>query len=357
MEFAIRVTDHCNLNCQYCYARVAKPKNMSVETLDRALTEVAGLSEEPVTISWTGGEPLTMGHEFFESIARIQSRLGSNRFTNILQSNLILLDAHYMRFLIEQGFQVRTSLDLPPENHDALRRAGDFARALCSVVALKSAGVPVNVNTVVTGRNIDRPEEIFAFLKSIGITSFSVSRLVEQGNATNHPEFAVYDNAAFGQFLVKLFDCWIADKEKPLIERITPLDKLLAACRRGSRDEKAKCFHCQSQMFAIGPDGAVFPSCNKFFALIDTCLGNIYETSLRSVIDSEARRKFLVATSDVSNRVCGECEYVDYCEGGCYYIAHTARVKGEDMHTRERFCKGYYLVFERILRHLKEARS
>jgi len=155
MEFAIRVTDYCNLNCQYCYARVSNPKNMRVETLDRALGEVAGLSDEPVTISWTGGEPLTMGHTFFESIARTQARLGAARFTNILQSNLILLNARHVRFLSEHGFQVRTSLDLPPENHDTLRRDGDFARALASVKLLKSANVPVNINTVVTGRNID----------------------------------------------------------------------------------------------------------------------------------------------------------------------------------------------------------
>lgn len=350
MEFAIRVTDRCNLSCAYCYARVANPKDMDTETLRRVLSEVASLSAEPVTISWTGGEPLLLGHDFFETIAQVQKELGADRFINILQSNLILLDSWYAEFLANHGFQVRTSLDLPPENHDALRRPGDFQRSLKSVAQLQALGVAVNVNTVVTDRNVSKPEEIYGFLKSIGIRSFSVSRLVEQGNAVQHPELTVYDNAAFGHFLVKLYDLWVADTEEPRIERITPLDKLLAACKRGTRDENSKCFHCQSQMFAIGPDAKVFPSCNKFFALPDTCLGSLEGTDLRQILESQKRREFLAATGDVSGRVCSKCEYVEYCEGGCYYIAHNARVKGEDMHTREKFCKGYYLVFERILR-------
>lgn len=354
MEFAIRITDRCNLSCRYCYARVAQPKDMDVETLAQALNQVAGLSDKPVVISWTGGEPLMLGHDFFKAIVSIQSKLGAARFINILQSNLLLLDERFINLFALHGFMIRTSLDLPPENHDILRRDGDFTRALRSVKELKAAGVTVNVNTVVTGRNINRAKEIYGFLKSIGITSFSVSRLVSQGNALKHPELAIYDNEAFGRFLVELFDLWIADKSESRIERITPLDKLLTACSRDSRDNQAKCFHCQSQMFAIGPTGDVYPSCNKFFALPDTCLGNLGNTSLEQILDSQTRKNFLAATGDVSGRVCGECEFVRFCEGGCYYIAHTARVRGEDMRTRESFCKGYYLVFQRILEYLKE---
>ena len=354
-EFAVRPTDFCNLNCAYCYARVDDPKEMNLQTLKRVLSEIATFSPDPATISWTGGEPLTMGHKFFEQIAKIQTELGAGRFINILQSNLLLLDDWYVDFLADHNFQVRTSLDLPRELHDVMRRDNNFEGTLRKIAALENARVPLNINTVVTERNIGKADEIFAELKQLGITSFSVSRLVQQGNATKHPDLAVYDNAAFGRFLVRLFDLWVADKEEPKIQRITPLDKLLAACQRGSRDEGGKCFHCQSQMFAIGPEGHVFPSCNKFFALPATCLGNVNNSRLDDILRSKERRNFLATTGDVSSRVCGECKYVEYCEGGCYYVAYNARTHGEDMHTMERFCKGYYLVFERILNHLKGA--
>jgi uncharacterized protein len=324
---------------------------MDTETLERVLRQVLQLSKGPVVISWTGGEPLTRGHGFFSKIESVQRELGAANFTNILQSNLILLDDWFVQFLARNNFQVRTSLDLPREYHDQLRREGDFERSVKSVELLRSAGVFVNVNTVVTEKNIGRPDEIYASLKQLKIKSFSVSRLVQQGNAVAHPELHVYDNEAFGRFLVRLFDLWTSDTE-PLIERITPLDKLLRACQTGGRDENSKCFHCQSQMFAIGPTGDVFPSCNKFFALPDTCLGNVHFKDLQDIVASNERKQFLASTGDVSGRVCSKCEYVDLCEGGCYYVAHTARIRGEDMHTRERFCKGYYLVFKRILEHL-----
>lgn len=353
-EFAVRATDRCNLNCAYCYAKVEHPKDMSLDTLDRVLSQIAEFSDGQAVISWTGGEPLIMGHGFFERIAETQARLGADKFVNILQSNLTLLDEWYVEFLAKYGFQVRTSLDLPRYIHNEMRRREhNFASTLEKIAMLQSAGIPLNVNTVVTNRNILAADIIFAELKQLGITSFSVSRLVQQGNATEQPELTVYDNDAFGRFLIRLFDLWVADNREPKIERITPLDKLLAACKRGSRDEGGKCFHCQSQMFAIGPDGGVFPSCNKFFALPATCLGNVNSASLQDILRSEKRQAFIASTGNVSTRVCGKCEYVEYCEGGCYYVAYNALTKGEEMHTREKFCKGYYLVFERILAYLK----
>lgn len=353
-EFAVRATDRCNLNCVYCYAKVEHPEDMKLDTLDRVLSQIADFSEGQAVISWTGGEPLIMGHKFFEHIAKIQTKFGADKFINILQSNLTLLDEEYVEFLAKHSFQVRTSLDLPQYIHNGMRRREhNFANTLEKIAMLQFAGIPLNVNTVVTNQNILAADIIFAELKQLGITSFSVSRLVQQGNATEQPELAVYDNDAFGRFLIRLFDLWIADSQEPKIERITPLDKLLAACKRGSRDESSKCFHCQSQMFAIGPDGRVFPSCNKFFALPGTCLGNVKFEDLQNILQSEKRKTFLAETGNVSGRVCGKCEYVEYCEGGCYYVAYNALTQGEDMHTKEKFCKGYYLVFERILSYLK----
>ncbi len=353
IEFAVRVTDRCNLNCAYCYARTADPGHMSLETMTKVLTEAASLTDGQIIISWTGGEPLLMGLEFFGAAMAVQTALGRERFTNIVQSNLILLNEGYTGFFADNGFSVRTSLDLPPDNHEALRLDGDFARSMASIARLKKAGVPINVNTVVTGRNVGRTAEIYAFLKQRDINSFSVSRLVEQANAADHPELFLGSNEAFGEFLVQLFDLWVADWPEPSVQRITPLDKLMAACRRGSRDEGSKCFHCQSQMFAVDPRGRVFPSCNKFIALPETCFGNINEAPLTTLLGSAARRQFLTSTGDVSGRVCGMCEFVDLCEGGCYHIAHTALTRGGDVHTRENFCKGYYLVFARILKYLK----
>jgi len=206
MEYAIRITDYCNLNCAYCYARTENPQKMSLETLTRVLNEVAASCEGQITLSWTGGEPTTMGHDFFKSIEDILSTLNPERFVNILQSNLILLDDWYVDFLKNNNFQVRTSLDLPPTNHDNLRKDGDFARSIKSIEMLRNAGVPININTVITERNIHSAQEIFNFLKKMEITSFSVSRLVEQGNAVNRNDLILYDNAAFGHFLVELFD-------------------------------------------------------------------------------------------------------------------------------------------------------
>jgi uncharacterized protein len=329
---------------------------MSLATLVRILEQMADYNAGETVISWTGGEPLLMGRAFFELVLATQRRLGK-KFTNILQTNAILLDKNWIEFLLANNFQVRTSLDFPPELHDEMRQAGNFSATLEKIKLMVATGLPVNVNTVITNRNIDKVEEIYAFLKQLAISSFSVSRMVLQGNALINHDLAIRENSEFGLFLVKLFDLWINDRNEPRIARITPLDKLLNACQSYLRhDDKDPCFHCQDQLLAIGPGGEVYPSCNKFFGVPESCLGNITDRNLAEVLKSPERGKFLSEVSAVTERLCSECEFMPICEGGCFYIAYNIRHEAEQITGREQFCKGYYLILARIMDYLREGK-
>jgi sulfatase maturation enzyme AslB (radical SAM superfamily) len=57
MEYAIRITDFCNLNCAYCYARTENPQKMSLETLTRVLNEVAASCEGQITVGLVVNQP------------------------------------------------------------------------------------------------------------------------------------------------------------------------------------------------------------------------------------------------------------------------------------------------------------
>ncbi len=358
MNYTIRVTDHCNLNCKYCYAKTDDPHTMSIATLRKVLTNII-LHEDPkhvsdITIHWTGGEPLLQDIGFFREIVEVQKVFFTDvKWTNIVATNLTLLTEEFIKFFFENNFQLRTSLDLPQQNHDDMRTDNNFFETLAKIHVLQASGIAININTVVTSQNIDKAEEIYDFLKRNMITSFSVSRFVLQGNAVDSQELLIAQPGQFGGFLVELFDLWMADTDGCL-ERITPLDNILEACKFHLKQIdvlQKPCFHCQDQIFSINPLGDVFPSCNKFLAHAETCFGNITENSLNEIFDSESRQNFLDKVTGSTGQVCPTCKYNTICQGGCYFLAYAANL--DDNIDREDFCKGYYFVFDHIVKYLE----
>ena len=137
------------------------------------------------------------------------------------------------------------------------------------------------------------------------------------------------------------------------LERITPLDNLENACKfyLDQIDYAKACFHCQDQIFAINPEGKVFPSCNKFLAHADTCFGDINRDSLEDIMNSETRQAFLKKVTSSTGKVCPTCKYAPICKGGCFFLAYAAKLDGNL--DREDFCKGYYFVFDHIIKYLE----
>jgi len=355
MNYSVRTTDFCNLDCEYCYAKTDDPHGMTDETLRQVLASIAlfhGASAEPITINWTGGEPMLQGAKFFELIVHMQSLAPHIKFINVMQTNLTLLDDDFIQFFEDNDFQVRTSLDLPPQNHADRRAVDNFIDTMDKIRKLQQAGVAINVNTVITSQNVDKAKEIYAFLVENGITSFSISRFVLQGNAVDHAGLLLTEKRAFGRFLIELFDLWMNDEDTTL-DRITPLENLLKACESHLKKEISStfCFHCQDQIFAINPEGKVFPSCNKFLAHEDTCFGNVHDSTLLDIVYSEKRDDFVEKVTEAKGKVCTTCKFSDICKGGCFFLAYQSN---EDNPDREDFCKGYYFVFEHILRYIDD---
>jgi len=355
MNFAIRTTDYCNLDCDYCYAKTDDPKYMSNETVEKVLYQIAEFCDGDVTISWTGGEPLLQSMSYFVTIVKTQKKITNINFTNIIQTNLTLMSEDRMTYFADHNFQIRTSLDLPSQNHDSLRVVNNFRDTMETIKKLQKAGMAVNVNTVVTNRNIHQAKEIYQFLQQQNITSFSVSRFVVQGNGEQNTDLMIQEKGQFGRFLIELFDLWMGERGEQCLERITPLDNIMNACQKHLKqiDVDRPCFHCQDQIFAINPEGMVFPSCNKFLAHPKTCFGSLTTNNLEDILNSEERKTFLAKVGKSTGEVCPTCKYNSICKGGCFFLAYAAGI--EEYKDREDFCKGYYFVFDHIVKYLESA--
>jgi len=122
----------CNLNCQYCFyleKSALYPHSavttMSDEVLEAHIRQTFESHPGPlVTLAWQGGEPTLMGLDFFRRAVAFEKRLARPgvQVERTIQTNGLLLDDEWCRFLNDNGFLVGLSLDGPREMHDAWRR-------------------------------------------------------------------------------------------------------------------------------------------------------------------------------------------------------------------------------------------
>ncbi|MHC4187365.1 MAG: radical SAM protein, partial [Planctomycetota bacterium] len=116
----------CNLDCKYCFYKNRAPEigqgkqRMSYEVLEKLVKSYMQTGQKNCTFSWQGGEPTLMGLDFYKKAVEFQKEYGQpgQLVSNALQTNAILLNAEWCKFLHENKFLVGVSIDGPKKWHD-----------------------------------------------------------------------------------------------------------------------------------------------------------------------------------------------------------------------------------------------
>jgi len=321
----------CNLRCDYCFF-LKKEKlypessfRMSAEVHEsyiRQLLEAHAVPE--VTIAWQGGEPTLMGLDFYRRSVELQRQYArpGMRIENTFQTNGILLDEEWCAFFRENGFLVGLSMDGPADMHDHFRKdragRGTFERVLKAARLLQEQRVEFNILCTANRTNSQHPMRVYRFFRDeLRAQYIQFIPIVERDNETGFQEgSSVTDRSVepeqWGRFLTEIFDEWVA--------------------------------HDVGQTFVLNFDGALAgwlgqagtvcifgPTCGLGMALehngdLYSCdhfvepryyLGNILETPLSVLVDSDKQRKFGSDKSDTLPPLCRECDFGHICNGEC----------------------------------------
>ncbi|HUI73280.1 MAG TPA: radical SAM protein, partial [Spirochaetia bacterium] len=213
----------CNMRCGYCYylgkAGLFEPGpwRMPEDLLERYIRQRLESAAGPtVHFEWHGGEPTLLGLDYFRTIVRIQKahRPSGRRITNGIQTNGLLLDEQWARFLAEEGFSVGLSIDGPADLHDSFRRtaSGDATHAQVTAAfhLLKKNKVFCNALCVLHGANVAEPERVYDFFRDLGVTYLQFLPLVipARGGGVESPTATA---EAIGAFLCRIFDRWLQE--------------------------------------------------------------------------------------------------------------------------------------------------
>ncbi|MEF2732599.1 MAG: SPASM domain-containing protein, partial [Agathobaculum butyriciproducens] len=112
---------------------------------------------------------------------------------------------------------------------------------------------------------------------------------------------------------VRLFDLWFDDLRHGEYISIRHLDNWLSILL-GERPEACNMAGCCSVQFVVEGDGGVYPC--DFYVLDEWRLGNIGETGLADMQNSETAKRF-VRQSLAVPKECKTCQWFGLCRNGC----------------------------------------
>ncbi len=317
----------CNLACGYCFyrdkARVfpgTAIHRMSETVLAETIRQLLEQKTPEVSIGWQGGEPTLAGLDFFRKAVELEKAYGRGQSVgNGLQTNGLLLDRAWARFLREYRFLVGLSLDGPREIHDRYRvRAGGqptWAEVVDRAKLLLDEGVEVNALAVVNAETVRRPAEIYCFLKDLGLAHMQFIPCLETdpNDSLSAAPFSS-PGEAYGDFLITVFDLWIGDfrdgKPSTFIRLFDSLFFLYAGLEPPDCTLLPEC----GTYLVVEHDGSVY-ACD-FFVEEGGKLGNVRDGRLEHMLNSARQTAFGRRKAELPEP-CRECEWKLLCRGGC----------------------------------------
>lgn len=316
------VTQACDLACVHCRASAQPdrhPMELTTEEGKNLIDQIAAM-QVPVFVL-TGGDPIKRP-DLFELIAHARA-VGVR--VSLTPSATPLLTRDIVIRLKDAGLaRLAVSMDgAGAATHDAFRgMSGSFARTLDAVRWANEVGLPVQINTTFSRRNIGEIDAIVALMESLRITLWSVFFLVPTGRGKLNDLLSADE---FEEVFAKLyrlsktasFD--IKTTEAQHYRRFVLQHKVaerkagagpsepervadsIGRAPRGLNDGKGFVF--------ISHTGEAFPS-----GFLPVSAGNIRQQPLRTIYRESPLFLNLRNTSKLEGK-CGACEFKEICGG------------------------------------------
>lgn len=358
----------CNLDCRYCFylekqSLYDDPRpRMGADVQEAYISQL--LQSQPageVTVAWQGGEPTLLPLDFYRrALALVERyRRPDQKVLHTLQTNGLLIDEEWARFLGQHGFLVGLSVDGPQPMHDAFRVArngkGSFEQVMRAWQLLSAHGVERNILCTVHAANADHGLQVYRFFRDeLGATHLQFIPIVERDGgavvsmppplhrAPAKPRVSPRSvrAGAWGRFLIEVFDEWLRqDVGRVFVQHF---DTALA----GRLGIHSLCLFSPTcgRSLAIEHNGDLY-ACDHF---VDPAhrLGNILEQPLQDLATSELQRRFGANKWTTLPRACHACDVLHACYGECPKNRFAFTEEGEP--GLNYLCEGYRDFFRHI---------
>lgn len=318
-------TRACNLQCPHCRAQAQRqrsPEELTTQEAKRFLKQAAAFSKPIIVFS--GGEALLRG-DIYELI-RYANEAG---LKSTVATNASLVSEAAARQLKENKTAlVAVSIyGANAHSHDAFCGApGAFKKTLAGIEELKKAGVPLQINTTITKKNISELEAMGNFALKQGAIAYHVFFLVPvgRGKSIAGDEISPYE---YEQAFNRLYDF---QSNFPIRVKATCAPHYYRVLRQRLAKEKKKLPSASDNFSAItkgclAGQGVCFVSYKgEVFGCgyLPVKAGDLRKEDFKSIWLESELFKDLRDSSKLKGR-CASCEFKLVC-GGCRARAYAA---------------------------------
>lgn len=335
IQLIIKVTNGCNLRCKYCYnaASEFKHETVSMEKIEKLLTLFSNYDE--IDIIYHGGEPLLVGKEFYTKMIELEKRINAScgvKFVNCVQTNATLIDEKWLSFLKKHNIMVGVSFDGLYND----RYRGKTEETVRAIELMKKNKVSFGCISVVADQDYDIAKN-YEYLKQYGM-NVDFSYVFIEGNAKT---IEVLPVESYVKQMIDLFDVWMRDKNGIMIRNFEYMINKINKCGR----EYCGNGSCIGNFFCMDASGNIY-GCGRE-AVHKYCFGNVDKVeSLSEVFNSASFKEYITGTIQRRNHCMGNCEFFDYCKGGC---SDEAVAHGDITRQNPQYC--YF--FKTLYKHIK----
>jgi len=316
----------CNLRCAYCfYHDVSKKREirnygvMSLETLEALVVRAFDEAEGTLAFAFQGGEPTLAGLPFYRAFVGFVKKHDTKRakVSFAIQTNGVLLDEEWARFLREHQFLVGLSVDGYKDLHDLNRTdgkgGGSFQAAMKAAQIMTRHEVEFNILCVVnrlTARHVDK---VYSFYQKSGFRWLQFIPCLDDLHESRGKNQYSLTPALYESFLKALFDRWYADFMASKGVSVRHFDNWVGMMLGYPAESCSLNGVCVSY-FVVEADGSVFPC--DFYVVDEWKLGNVHTDSLHDMRTSLTAKRFIKDSVHIHEK-CKGCECFQLCRGGC----------------------------------------
>ncbi len=354
MNFIIKVTRQCNLDCSYCYEKPfhGDPARFTVPKIEQVFSRLLNYYRRQrgrtfLHFVWHGGEPTIIPASFYWKALDLQDRMFSKRkfiVKNDIQTNLVHLTDEYIELFKTGRFSLGVSFDVANENRRLKNGAPSEELVLRNMELLRSHRIRHGSICVITRQNIRRIDAIYRFFadRNISIQVLPVCHMT----SASFRKYGVTP-AAYAKAMIKLFDLWFYDKDADMM--ISDFASMIAGLTDtvDGRRICMLCPNCVEDVMHIGPDGTAY-ACDRMDRE-PFIYGNIFRESFSDIMNSPARR-FLLSRTEQIAKECGGCRYYRHCFGGCMNMG----MLDHDYMKKSAMCAYYKTLLTHIEKRLKQ---
>lgn len=184
------ITTKCNQNCKYCH-RFLGIKDLSYEENKEILNNL--IKDGVNNITWTGGEALLYPN--LKSLLEISKENGIKN--KLITNGMVLAQNENMREILDYLDSLTLSLDTINDNtnEELGRGRNHFEDVKIILDYVKDKDLKVNINTVVSRKNINEMEELGEFLNNYNISKWKFFKFMplRETAEKNKNEFEITD--------------------------------------------------------------------------------------------------------------------------------------------------------------------